>query len=212
MPKGIWKSPDKNWHEPELLLLRQGYGILAPGMITERINAWRIGQGFPPRTKTAIQVKAKKLKLNAKYANAEGMVPTADVLENLGHRAKVYEYLRGKATREAGKVQVQGKGRHRFIRVADAERLQDLFPPIPDGFISAKAASDYLGFGCRALASHCRNESIPYVKHGHSYFVPEKLVKAAEAELRRTGGLKLRWKQLTYSLGMLPGSVYRRAA
>lgn len=200
MPKGIWRDQSRNWKQGELEILKANYGFETPEQITHMVNVWRENYGLKHRTVTAIQVKAKRLKLSAEFDNADGQVSTAQVIQNTGHRSKVYEYLRNRRTREAGLIRVKGKARHRFITIEQAEKLDQIFPPIPKGYIKTRDAANRLGFTTRHISQLARTKVIPSIKHGHTYYISGKLVDLAEKEMRSTGTIRLKWRPLVAQL------------
>lgn len=181
------------WMEEEIEILREQYGLCHPREIASTINKLRKKRGLPPRTENAVLKKA--FKIDADIC-PDGMIPLRDVIGRCAAGSSgVYSYAK-KLLKSPGRKKVIGNSRYRFISPDVAEKIESHFKKPPEHYIQASTASLSMGFSRNNLAERItKNNSIPWVKNGRVYFIPDWVVDAGNLYLKKTGSTTVNWHQ-----------------
>lgn len=171
------------WTPEEDAVLRRAWGERNPAWIRRRLKQ----MGYE-RTVTAVQIRAGKLKLH--YRDNLTDFTVQQVAAWLGVApGLVHDRIRHGRIRIRRRTSSDG----RLLRISpeEFERLQGEFPPPPKRWIGRTAFMRRMGYSDTHSSQLLRAGVVRGVKRGGRWFVDLDDVERLEAELRRTGRVKL---------------------
>jgi hypothetical protein len=138
------------------------------------------------RLRTAESIQCKASRMNLDYRQADGLFSLQQAADAAEVSIGVVWYAI-----HSSKVQTVGKGKARFLRVKQVERLMEIYPPSPGKWVTRGELMRRLGYGEAHSSRLLRAGVIRGIRSGGRWLVDADHLDEVEREMRQSGVTRL---------------------